>query len=352
VSRQTKAALAAIVGLLIGVGAFAAVVLALRDRDDGSSSSIVGTDTGAPTDTGVSVETQTQSELATRTIATGGFPNAVAVGANGVWVVRDGRKLVRIDPSDGRIVVHIGAGDELGSERPCGIDVGQHAVWVVTVSGQVARINPKTNRLARLVQTQGATCVAAGAGGVWVTESESNKVVRVDPATNDIAAEIPLSGRPQGIAVAFGSVWVAASDPPDGTNGGVSRIDPRSNQVVKTILVQNLPEFVVAGTGAIWATSNNGTIAEIDPQTNQLVSTIRITQGGRTTVTAGDGAAWAAEIQTTGEASPVYRIDPDTGKVQQLPASFPAVTPLGMAFGAKALWIADYNGGGVVQYIP
>lgn len=314
----------------------------------------MATDTGVPADTGIPVETQTatETEPAALTIVTGGFPNAVAVGAKGVWVVRDGRRVTRIDPSSQRIVGRIGAGDELGSERPCGIDVGEDAVWVTTVAGQLARINPTSNLLSKLIATEGATCVAAGLGGVWVTEADLNKVVRIDPATNEVVAEIALDGLPQGIAVGFGSVWVATSDPPDGANGGVSRIDPATNAVVKTILVPNLPEFVAIGAGAVWTSSNNGTIAEVDPQTNQLVGSIRVTEGGRMTLSAGGGAVWAAEIQTTGEASPLYRIDPTTLKAEQLPATFPAVTPLGMAFGAGALWVADYSAGDVVRYVP
>jgi streptogramin lyase len=172
-------------------------------------------------------------------------------------------------------VGRIGAGDELGSERPCGIAVGDGAVWVATLSGNVARINTRSNRLGTLVETEEAACVAAGAGGVWVTQPERGAVVRIDPVTNEIVAEIPLDGFPQGIAIGYGSVWVAAADPPEGDGGGVSRIDPRSNEVVRTILVPNLPEFVATGANMVWATSNNGTVAEIDPRTNQLISPIR-----------------------------------------------------------------------------
>jgi len=184
-----------------------------------------------------------------------------------------------------------------------------------------------------------------------VTNADANKVVRIDPETGELT-EIALTGFPEGIAVGFRSVWVAAGDPPDGANGAISRIDPRTNEVVRTILVPNLPEFVAAGAGMVWASSNNGTVVEIDPRTNQAVETVRITDGGRTTVTAGGNYAWAAEIQTTGEASRVYRIDPSSGDVQQLPASLPAVSPLGMAWGGGALWIADYGAGTVVRYQP
>jgi len=349
VSRQTKAALAAIVGLLAGLGVLAGVVISLRDHDGASSTLPAGT--SASVETGASGTTSTPPQPITTTIATGGFPNALAVSSRGVWVVRDGRKVVRIALSGRRILDRTDVGDELGSERPCGIAVGQGSVWIVTVSGQVAQVDLQTRVVRRLIDTGGATCVAVGGGAVWVTNSDANKVVRVDPVSASLS-EIPLGGFPEGVAYGFHSVWVAASDPPDGANGAVSRIDPTTNQVVKTILVPNLPEFVAAGSGMVWTTSNNGTIVEIDPKTNQNVASIRITNGGRTTVAAGGGRAWAAELQTRGETGRVYEIDPNSGNVRALPATLPVVSPLGMAFGAGALWIADYKAGNVIRYQP
>lgn len=352
-SRQTAAALAAVVGLLAGLGTLAGVVLALRDESGEEATPPAASDTGLVEtgETDEAVVTEPSSEERTLEITVEGFPNAVAVGARGVWVVRDGRRVIKIDPASGEVIGRIGAGDELGSERPCGITVSDGAVWVATLSGNVARINTRTNRLSRLIETEEAACVAAGRGGIWVTQPDRGVVLRIDPATNEIAAEIPLDGFPQGVAVGFGSVWVAAADPPDGANGGVSRIDPRSNEVVRTILVPNLPEFLATGNGMVWATSNNGTVAEIDPRTNQLVSSIRITEGGRTTIAVGGDTVWASEIVETGESAPIVAINPEDGQVRG-PALEAVPSPLGMAFGAGALWITNYDDGTVTRFQP
>lgn len=350
-SRQTKVALAAVVGLLAGLGALAGVVLALRDEDGaGDGTALTGTvpvDTGS---TGEVVLTEPPVEPP-EAIEVGGFPNALDVGAGAVWVVRDGRRLVQIDPTTREVAARIGAGDELGGERPCGVAVGEGGVWVATLSGNVVRIGLRSRRFSRLIETEEAACVAAGANGVWVTQPNEGQVLRIDPLSGDVVAEIPVDGFPQGVDVGFGSVWVAAADPPDGANGAVVRIDPRSNEVVRTILVPNLPEYLDAGAGAVWATSNNGTIAEIDPRTNQLVSTIRITEGGRTTVTVGGGAVWAAELTGAGEDAVVVRIDPETAEVEGEPVVL-GRNPAGMAFGARALWVANYDDGTITRYVP
>jgi streptogramin lyase len=351
-SRQTKAAIAAILGLLVGLGTLAGVVLALRDETIGGEESVPVTQDTLTVETEPLAPTITdEPPPAVESILVDGFPNAIAVGFDAVWVVRDGRRVYRIDPGSRLVVGRIGAGDDLGSERPCDIATGEGAVWVSTLSGNVVQINPASNRLARLIDLEDAACVAAGAGAVWVTHPNEGKITRIDPLTGDVVAEIELDGFPLGIDVGFGSVWVATSSPPDGVNGGVSRIDPSTNEVVRTILVGNLPEYLAAGAGAVWVTSNNGTISQVDPRANQLIETIRITDGGRTSLTVGGEAVWATEITPPGEETTLYRIDPATSRPEQVEIST-GETLLGLAFGAGALWIANYNEGTVDRYEP
>jgi len=266
--------------------------------------------------------------------------------------VGDGRRVTKIDLDTAAIVGRIGAGDDLGSERPCGIAVGLDTVWITTVSGQVARINPQTNHLTRLIHTEDAACVAVGAGSVWVTSPNRGVVTRIDPETNDIVAEIPVAGFPQGIAVGFGSVWVAAGDPPEGLGGNVARIDPLTNEVVRTIPVPDVPEFLAVGAGSVWITSDRGTIREVDPGTNQLLGTeIRIADGGRTTVAVGGGAVWAAVIQGPDTVGAVVRIDPESAQIDGDPIPV-GESPVGMAFGGGSLWVANYNDGTVSALSP
>lgn len=355
-SRQTKAAIAAIAGALIGIATLAGVVLALRGSDGGSSppgpagSSTGLADTGS---TGALTPTEETPASRTRTIDVGGFPNAVAVGAGSVWVVRDGRRLLRLDPETSSVVARIGAGDELGSERPCSVATGQGAVWVTTVSGSVARISPRTNRLSRLIPVDDAACVAVARSGVWVTSPNRGVISRIDPATNEVVAEITVGAFPQGVAVGFGSVWVASSDPPNGVNGSVSRIDPRTNQVAFAIPLSNLPEYLAVGEGAVWASGNDGTVRLIEPSTNQVIDPpARIADGGRTSLAVGGGSVWATVIeQGSGSPGSVFRIDPDTSDVAGAPIPV-GEAPLGLAYGAGALWVTNYDDGTVTAYTP
>ncbi len=352
-SRQSKVALAGVFGALIGLAALAVAVWILgrsggNDGSTGAETDIPAIDTGSTDVT----PTEPPPEERTQTIEVGGFPNAVAVGEKGVWVVRDGRRLLRLNPADGSIVGRVGAGDELGSERACGVAVGGGAVWVVTVSGQVARINPETNRVSRLIPVEDAACVAAGARGIWVTSPNLAVVTRIDPATNEIVTEIPVDGFPEGVTTGFGSVWVANSGPPDGVNGTVSRINPQTNAVAVTIDLSNGPQFLATGAGSIWASANDGTVVRIDPKENAPVGRpIPIADGGRTNVTVGGGSVWATVIDADLGSGSVSEIDPETGAVVEPPIPV-GEGPLGLAFGVKKLWVTNYQDGSVSAYSP
>ncbi|MCL4290313.1 MAG: hypothetical protein KJ051_08565 [Thermoleophilia bacterium] len=352
-SRQTQATLAALVGMLVGLGVLAGVVLWLTGDDGGASAPVApATSEAVETDTGELVPTDLPPAEEIEVITVGGFPNAVAVGAGGVWVVRDGRRLIRVDPVTGAIVAKIGAGDELGSERPCGVAVAKDAVWVTTVSGNLVRINPKTNRFSRTIDLDEAACVAFGAGAVWVTAPNAGTVTRIDPATGAVVAVIEVGGYPQGIAVGFRGVWVASGNPPSGVNGAVTRIDPRTNEAVSVIPVPDVPEYVVAGAGAVWVTAETGTIRRIEPGTNALLDPpIAIAETGRTLVAVGGDSVWALVMSGPDSLGAAVEVDPRTEEVVGESVELDKA-PLGMAFGAGALWVANYESGTVTRHVP
>ncbi len=353
-SRQSKAALAAVVGVLIGLGTLAGVVYLLREADEAGSpeppAPVVSSDVG---DTGLVtiVEPPTPEEL-TETIEVGRFPNAVAVGEGGAWVLKEGQRVLRIDPATGAIAKRIDVGFSVGSERPCGIDAGEGGVWVTSFEGHVIRIDPETNEVAAVVDLLDPSCVAAGAGGVWVTSASNGTVTRIDPITNEIVGEIPVGSFPQGVAVGAGSVWVASSAPPDGLEGFVSRIDPATSEVIATVPVDRLPEYLAVGARGVWVTGNDGTIRRISPRTNQLVGLpIAISEGGRTVVAVGGGVVWASTIRSADVTGEVVQVDPASYEIggEPIPTGEGA---LGIEWGAGSLWVANSSDGTLTRYTP
>ena len=168
----------------------------------------------------------------------------------------------------------------VGVSQPRGLASDGTAVWVLSGTGLVRRIDPATNTLGPAVSTgptddfyQG---IAAAGNGVWVTESNTATLFRIDPATSRVAATIPVGLAPEGVLATGSAVWGA--DTHDGT---VLRIDPATNKVVATITVGPTgslgPNWLATGFGSIWVgVPNAGTVVRIDPTTNAVQATIPI----------------------------------------------------------------------------
>ena len=75
-----------------------------------------------------------------------------------------------------------------------------------------------------------------------------NAVSRVDAGANSVTT-IPVGRAPVGIAYGEGSVWVANSG-----SGTVSRINPANGKLVRTIRVGGSPTGIAAGSGFVWVT--------------------------------------------------------------------------------------------------
>jgi virginiamycin B lyase len=153
-------------------------------------------------------------------------------------------------------------------------------VWVVATSidSELVRIDPATNtvvaQIPRTVFSDGFA--AAGAGAIWETDFDANDLLRVDPASNQVTATIPLGddAAPEGVAAAAGAIWVA-----DHHLGTVSRVDPLTNTVTATVEVgpagSSGPYELAAGATGLWVnTPRTAEVTHIDPATNSVVGRV------------------------------------------------------------------------------
>jgi peptide/nickel transport system substrate-binding protein len=183
--------------------------------------------------------------------------------------------------------------------------------------------------------------VAAGEGGVWVTNSDDNTVSLIDPRTNQLRQTIAVGGGPAGVAAGGGAVWVT-----NGLDGTVSRIDPTVDRVVGSpIHVGNGPVGVAYGEGAVWvANSVDGTVARIDPSTWRVTRTTPAVPGV-TGVVAAFGRVWVVSPS----AGVVLGIDARSGNlVDRVPVSDPDA----IAAGEGAIWVASGADGTVTRIDP
>jgi outer membrane protein assembly factor BamB len=118
------------------------------------------------------------------------------------------------------------------------IDSGDGAVWLagtifpdgaVGVPG-VAKFDPATKKLTTTEIPAEASSIAVGSGGVWAgagSGEEGATLYRIDPATGEVAATIPLGEMAGSVKVSTGAgaVWVT-------TDGGDSyAVDPATDSV-------------------------------------------------------------------------------------------------------------------------
>lgn len=182
--------------------------------------------------------------------------------------------------------------------------------------------------------------VAAGLGGVWVTNNDDGTVSRIDPRTNRLDATIRVGAYPDAVAVGAGAVWVVArGEGGDINTDFVKRIDPDAEAVTdatKVIAGDYVVGSIAVGAHGVWAVANAGEhvdgepyatrIVRIDPATRKVVARVDVSVAGEAfDVAAGDTAVWVTGFDSDREGSgTVLRIDPATNRiVARIPLAFP-----------------------------
>ena len=210
------------------------------------------------------------------------------------------------------------------------VAIGYGAVWVTRFTlREIARIDlagtaniaptqtpsePPASDVDAVIQVGGAPfCPAFGAGSVWVGDSRFGKVLRIDPATNTVIAEIPTG----------------STERKDITFDNLSGIGSPSL-------------FVVARDDMVWATrivtafTPEYALIRIDPATNEVVQVVPLTVRPWAMALDGD-TLWV----TSREDGVVVRVDVLSGDVEFIRVYVPEM----IAVGHGAVWVTSGTGG-------
>lgn len=277
------------------------------------------------------------------TVSLGSTPasavQTLAAGDGAVWASRADMDVARIDPASMKVVTTISSPI---LEWASGLAVRDGALWIADAlpatnagpqSGQLRKVDEATNQVVATIPVgRSPEGMAFTPGSVWTANHRSDEVEgapaphtfsisRVDLASNTETARIPVEHRadkfddwdnfccgPQGMTAGFGSVWVG-----DATSNVVYRIDPSTNTVIATISPPEGSQAcgdLASDATAIWvgAGCDSTTIWSIDPQTNTVSKTVQLSANTGPVAT-GLGSVWAL-IQDW-----LVRIDPATGTV-------------------------------------
>jgi len=272
-----------------------------------------------------------------------------------------------------------------------GVAFGYGALWAPG-NGILRRVNPATDRVAATIPVAGSSdyrYVAVGGGAVWVTDAGTDKLTRINPATDRVTDTITLPPSPVALTVGFGKLWVeivaetgpevipvsirtdrpgppivvaTSGTPTNGlaagyggvwltTTANLLRIDPRSGKVSVVSGPGSTLSFqydVAAGDGAVWATVNSEGLARVDTRTLSLTGTPAPISSANM-VAVGPGAVWVVTNPNNtsgGYAGALVQVNPVTGKVVGKPITV-GETPVGIAVGHGAVWVASYADGSI-----
>jgi virginiamycin B lyase len=199
--------------------------------------------------------------------------------------------VTRVDPATNRVVatIPLRLPSPVGSEAdrfdflPFDLTTGAGAVWVITDRGAVARIDPATNRVAAYIPIPGENCggIAVAGDRVWFANCVSG-VWAIDPATNTVVEKTRVHGHhpveAESLLPAAGDLWAAGAnlrktgDPasPYGfaRGGAVARIDPATGHILATFDFDHSAFLAAAGGGFVWVAAGRDRLYRIDTRTS------------------------------------------------------------------------------------
>ncbi|HEX9377009.1 MAG TPA: hypothetical protein VGB19_12325 [Actinomycetota bacterium] len=300
------------------------------------------------------VPTELPTPGAVSTIPLPAAPSDVAVVPDGtVWVAL-GDALARIDPITGEVTTEYEEAFQARTGQLTGIAVRAEGVftdaWMSDSGGLVWHVlipPPGFEGIARgptPVDVGGAALgVAVGAGAVWATVAHegSGEVVRIDERTEEVTDRYfgGVSGLLEGLgslAVAGGTVWVQVAP----GEGPAATVEPGTGRLIAT----TVPGIVASSGSEVWV-SGDGTVRRVHPSAPALPPT---TIDAPWDLAVGDGAVWVVSIPVTDRPGFVREVDRATGALIGSPVPV-GLTPVAVAVGGGALWVANLNGPSITR---
>jgi streptogramin lyase len=224
------------------------------------------------------------------------------------------------------------------------VAIAEGAVWV-TSHGGLFRIDPVTSEAVKVLSHDYLLRALPGYGDLWITTGSGGEVLRFDPRTDALAAEIDIGAGPvTDLAMSDDAVWVSASS-------DLVRIDPPTNEVVDRLRSELTFGDVTFGAGALWAiagANEQGAVWRIDPVTAEVLQKIPLPNPSFwNEMEAGDEAIWVTSSPVVhDDGAPLvrlHRIDPSTGGLTaEVPLGNGA---LGLGPGDRAVSLATLSVG-------
>jgi dipeptidyl aminopeptidase/acylaminoacyl peptidase len=314
---------------------------------------------------------------------------------SGIYVMRtDGSDVRLVEPDgdianlglawspNGRFLVFSSSRGEGFARAVYVLDVSSNAITQISGRGPIwgpswqpiiatsatPSIEPLPPSSAEVVGTfqvgQDVRSVAYGEESVWVATSDADgslggRIVRIDPETHQIQAEIPVEAIPDwevgggAMVIEGGSLWVAggidASGSAGPTDAAVIQIDTTTNEVVQTIELGGTHGADLAFLdGALWvllfgdeSVDHDIEVVRVEPSTGDDTARIPLDTGWAHTIVAAQGRLVVLESGPGAANAAGYAavIDPETSTVSRAKVPSEYMTPMPVVSRGQ-VWIA------------
>jgi streptogramin lyase/predicted Ser/Thr protein kinase len=237
------------------------------------------------------------------TITIGGYPSDVTVGGGSVWVALGPlAEVVRVNPKTGTPGTPTSAfGGGSGCNSPgASIAFGGGRLWYVCESVELGEVNPATQVGTRrgnecgLVAGSSATLssfadVAFGLDALWIVNSARNQILGVDPVCQD-PEPIQVGVGPTAVAVGDGALWIA--NEADDTVTRVTLAGLGQPASSSTFAVGDGPVDVAVDDDGVWVANKlDRSVTRLDPETGDEVATIGLGNEPQS-LAVGEGRVW------------------------------------------------------------
>ncbi|HSS58922.1 MAG TPA: hypothetical protein VLK59_12995 [Solirubrobacteraceae bacterium] len=159
-------------------------------------------------------------------------------------------------------------------------------------SDEAAPAGPKV--VAQLSPAGGLDQIVPGFGSAWMVDTDTQALLRMDPATRRVTARFPLGGS-MNVTPGQGAMWVGLTQ---SSQFRLLRIDPRTNRVVARLRAPDVPggstgSWPVAVGNNLWLVSAE-TAVRIDPANGHAIATVHTARNGYQTrsLAVVDGDLW------------------------------------------------------------
>jgi PQQ-like domain len=273
---------------------------------------------------------------------------AVAVTADAAFVDEDrGDKpsvVRRLDPGSGKVSWSRKVGD---ADR---VAADADRVWVANgAKGKVVGLDARTGKVVATtgvgpgnfdaIRPFAAQPIALTAGDVWVATAQG--LARIDPATGARAEVLPVGAVEGVVSGSTGLIAAAAVPGPDGrpVAAQILRIDPASRQVTAQVQIDELPDLlaVAAGGDAITIARLDKELTRFDPLTLAPLGPVDVVSDG-TDVTPAPPGTWVSTrdglVAVDGSRAPAVRVRGVRGA---------------LAANGTTVWVLDRGAGGLVR---